>query len=73
MNGNGKTVVRAGGGVFYNPFTVAMIDSEELVYAVPTGGTLFLADGSTIKGPGTLQNGTITGSSLATLIQDLGA
>jgi len=70
VNGNGKTVVRAGGGVFYNPFTVAMIDSEELVYAVPTGGTLFLADGSTIKGPGTLQNGTITGSSLATLIQN---
>jgi len=27
VRGNGKTVVRAGGGVFYNPFTMAMIDS----------------------------------------------
>ena len=69
LNGNGKTVVRAGGGVFYNPFTLAMVDGEELVYSVPTGGTLFLADGSSIKGPGTLQNGSISGSSTATLIQ----
>ena len=69
LNGNGKTVVRAGGGVFYNPFTLAMVDNEELVYSVPTGGTLFLADGSSIKGPGTLQNGSISGTSTATLIQ----
>jgi outer membrane receptor protein involved in Fe transport len=59
VNGNGRTVVRAGGGVFYNSFAGRYIGSLAPAYLVPTGGSLHLANGSAIQGPGNMQNGTI--------------
>jgi hypothetical protein len=69
VTGDSKTVIRAGGGVFYNPFIGQLVSTQQKVYAVPTGGTLYLADGSTIEGPGDMQNGVITGSTTAALIK----
>jgi Carboxypeptidase regulatory-like domain/TonB dependent receptor-like, beta-barrel len=69
--GDAKTVVRAGGGVFYNPFIGQLVSTQQKTYAVPTGGTLYLTPGgTTIQGPGDMQNGVITGSSTATLIKN---
>ena len=67
VTGNGTTVVRAGGGVFYQPFITQIVSSQSAVWAVPTGATLYLANGSTIQGPGNIQNGTVSG--LGSLIQ----
>lgn len=69
VRGNGKTVIRAGGGVFYTPFIGQEVSIQQAVYAVPTGGTFYLADGSTIQGPGNMQTGVISGASLNDLIQ----
>jgi outer membrane receptor protein involved in Fe transport len=69
VTGKATTVVRAGGGVFYEPFVTQISTSQETAWATPTGATLALANGTKIAGPGTLQNGTVSGTSLATLIQ----
>jgi len=69
ITGKGTTVLRAGGGVFYEPFVTQISTSQETAWATPTGATLVLANGTKIPGPGTLQNGTVSGTSLATLIQ----
>jgi hypothetical protein len=60
ITGKGTTVIRAGGGVFYNPFISQMVSTQATTWATPTGATLFLANGTTIPGPGNLQNGTIS-------------
>ena len=69
VTGKATTVVRAGGGVFYEPFVTQISTSQETAWATPTGATLVLANGTKVAGPGTLQNGTVSGTSLATLIQ----
>ncbi len=70
VTGKATTVVRAGGGVFYEPFVTQIVSTQETAWAVPTGATLVLANGTKVAGPGTLQNGTISGTSLATSIQN---
>lgn len=67
VTGRGKTVVRLGGGVFYQPFITQEVSTQSAVYAVPTGGIYYLANGTTIQGPGNLNNGTISG--LGSVIQ----
>ena len=67
VTGKGTTVVRAAGGVFFLPFITQLVSTTAAVYAVPTGGTYTLANGSTVKGTGTLNNGTLTG--LGSVIQ----
>ena len=69
VTGKATTVVRAGGGVFYEPFVTQLSTSQETAWATPTGATLVLANGTKIAGPGNLQNGTVSGASLASLIQ----
>jgi len=70
VTGKATTVVRAGGGVFYEPFITQVVSTQETAWTVPTGATLVLANGTKVAGPGTLQNGTISGTSLATSIQN---
>jgi outer membrane receptor protein involved in Fe transport len=60
ITGKGTTVLRAGGGVFYDPFITQLISTQATTYATPTGATLFQVNGSAIQGPGNLQNGTIS-------------
>ena len=69
VTGKATTVVRAGGGVFYEPFVTQLSTSQETAWATPTGATLVLANGTKIPGPGNLLNGTVSGASLASLIQ----
>ena len=60
VTGKGTTVVRAGGGVFYEPFITQLVSSQATTYAVPTGATLVGPTGTTTTGPGNLQNGVIS-------------
>ena len=54
VTGKATTVVRAGGGVFYEPFVTQLSTSQETAWATPTGATLVLANGTKIPGPGNL-------------------
>jgi hypothetical protein len=71
LNGKGTTVLRASGGVYYQPFITQLISSQEAAYAVPTGANLYLAgtSGAKVAAPGTLQNGTISGTQLGNSIK----
>ena len=60
VTGKGTTVVRAGGGVFYNPFITQLVSTQQTVWATPTGATLFLTPTQSIQGPGDMQNGTVS-------------
>jgi len=60
ITGKGTTVLRIGGGVFYEPFITQLIASQETAYATPTGATLVQANGTSTSGPGNLENGTIS-------------
>ncbi len=61
LTGKGTTVVRAGGGVFYNPFITQLLATQATTWATPTGATLYLAPGGPkVQGPGNLQNGTLS-------------
>jgi hypothetical protein len=57
VKGNGTTVVRAGGGIFYEPFITQLVSTQQAVYLVPTGAILTGYSGAS---PGNIKNGTIS-------------
>jgi outer membrane receptor protein involved in Fe transport len=62
VNGNGKTVVRAGGSIMYEQLPFNVFDNVANVLGlnqVPTGATLFV-NGIATPGPGTIKVATIS-------------
>ncbi len=53
LTGQGKTVLRAGGVVMYH---TAIASTAANSFLEPTGATLYLANGSTMQGPGTIND-----------------
>jgi hypothetical protein len=76
ISGNGTTVIRAGGGIFYEMLQTAVFTDQAPtlqnahtpgIAKIPTGALLVLPNGSTVKGSGTISTGAFTypGSALS--------
>ncbi len=62
VTGKGTTVLRAGAGIsFETPQILGLMSVQNDDYSsVPTGATLYNANGSTIQGPGNINNSLVT-------------
>jgi len=62
VTGKGTTVFRGGAGIsFETPQILGLMSVQNDDYSsVPTGATLYLANGSTIQGPGNINNSLVT-------------
>jgi hypothetical protein len=66
VTGKGTTVIRAGAGIYYTSDIAQWVFSAITPHTNPTGAQLFLANGTSVSGPGTMNNGNVavTGSAL---------
>jgi Carboxypeptidase regulatory-like domain len=68
VNGDGKTIVRAGGSIIYDTLAADVFISQQQTSnaptlglgVIPTGATIVQADGSTVQGSGTIDAAAVT-------------
>ncbi len=59
VTGKGTTILRAGAGIYYVSDIAQWVFSAITPYSTPTGATLYLANGTTIQGPGNMNTGSL--------------